>query len=84
MFRVDVYVRSLILPRGDNQTKYGNPAKLLIINANLATFKITVGGIRDLKYTLTEHTYVFMHVCINFFEIDSDFLTVSKQAILNF
>ena len=28
-------------------------AKLLIINANLTTSKITVGGIRDLKYTLT-------------------------------
>ena len=47
---VDVYFRSLIPLRHNNLTKYGNPAKLLfIINANLATFKITVGGIRDAK-----------------------------------
>ena len=52
---VDVYFRSLTLPRDDNQTKYDNPAKLLFnINANLAAFKITIGGIRDLKYTLIE------------------------------
>ena len=53
-FGVDVYFRSLIPPRGDNYTKYGNLDKLLfIINGNLATFKITVCGVRDLMYTLT-------------------------------
>ena len=54
---VDVFFKSIIPPRGDNSTKYGNPAKLfLIISVNLATFKITIGGIRDLKYTLTQQT----------------------------
>ena len=61
---IDVYFKSLIPPRGDNKTKYGNPAKLLfIINANLATLKITIGGIRDLKYTLTGTLVYSFYVC---------------------
>ena len=66
---VDVYFRSLILPRGDNYPKYGNPAKLLFMtNANFATFKITVGGIRDLKYTLTQLHQMRMLQCPNSFQ----------------
>ena len=52
---VEIYFRSLIPPRAENKTKYAK--SLFIINANLATYKITIGGIRDLKYISTVEVF---------------------------